>query len=938
MSFHNPDRALERSWNGSSPAVPARTGICGRSTRSTDRRRRRRRHPGVDPQAVPYAGAGLVRQASTVDYAELHCHTNFSFLDGASHPEELAAEAARLGLAGLAVTDHDGFYGVVRFAEAARELGLPTVFGAELSLGCPDPQNGEPDPAGRHLLVLARGPEGYARLSAGHRRGPAGRRGEGPARSTTWSEVAAELRDHVLVLTGCRKGPVPAALLDRRGRGGRPGTGPADRAVRRRDVVVELTDHGRPARRRAQRRPRRAGRAVPGCATVATGNVHYATPGRRRLATALAAVRARRSLDEIDGWLPAAGTAHLRSGAEMARAVRAPTRARWPAPADARRRARLRPATWSRRSCPTYPVPAGHTEMSWLRAADHGRRAGPVRHRARHTRRRTGSSTTSWTSSSELGFPGYFLVVYDIVTFCREQESTARGGVRRRTRRSATRCGSPTWTPCGGAALRAVPRPGAGRAARHRRRHRVRPAGGGDPARLRQVRPASTPPRSPTSSPTGPGRRCATSPRRSASRPGSRTPGASRSTAGARSPAADADDDPGRGGRVRQRAADLPAAPGHPLRRHGDLRPAGDRGLPGGVGPDGRPHRAAVGQGRLRRRRAGQVRPARARHALRAALRVRPDRLRPLDLRRACRWTTPRSTTMLCRADSVGVFQVESRAQMATLPRLQAAEVLRPGGRGGADPARARSRAARCTRTSAARKARSRSPTPHPLMRERAGEDAGRAAVPGAADADGHRRGRVRRRPRPTSCAGRWAPSARPSGWRALKRPAVRRAWPRNGITGELADDLYLKLSAFANYGFPESHAMSFAYLVFASAWLKRYHPAAFCAALLNAQPMGFYSPQSLVDDARRHGVEVRRPGHQRQRRRRPPWSHHADAGGPRGRGSRRASGGGAGRWSGSGSSEVRTIGTDLAERIEAERGGRRPVPGHARPGPARRR
>jgi len=81
-----------------------------------------------------------------------------------------------------------------------------------------------------------------------------------------------------------------------------------------------------------------------------------------------------------------------------------------------------------------------------------------------------------------------------------------------------------------------------------------------------------------------------------------------------------------------------------------------------------------------------------------------------------------------------------------------------------------------------------------------------------------------------------------------------------NGITGELADDLYRKLSAFANYGFPESHAMSFAYLVYASAWLKRYHPAAFCAALLAAQPMGFYSPQTLVDDARRHGVEVRRP------------------------------------------------------------------------------
>src|SRR5690606_8418792 len=80
------------------------------------------------------------------------------------------------------------------------------------------------------------------------------------------------------------------------------------------------------------------------------------------------------------------------------------------------------------------------------------------------------------------------------------------------------------------------------------------------------------------------------------------------------------------------------------------------------------------------------------------------------------------------------------------------------------------------------------------------------------------------------------------------------------GITGELAEELFLKLAAFANYGFPESHAMSFASLVFFSAWFKRYHPAAFCAALINAQPMGFYSVQSLVDDARRHGVTVRRP------------------------------------------------------------------------------
>ncbi len=81
-----------------------------------------------------------------------------------------------------------------------------------------------------------------------------------------------------------------------------------------------------------------------------------------------------------------------------------------------------------------------------------------------------------------------------------------------------------------------------------------------------------------------------------------------------------------------------------------------------------------------------------------------------------------------------------------------------------------------------------------------------------------------------------------------------------NGIDGDIADELFTKLKAFANYGFPESHSVSFAYLVYASSWIKHYEPAAFCAALLNAQPMGFWSPHTLVQDARRHGVTVHTP------------------------------------------------------------------------------
>src|SRR4029079_7216861 len=80
------------------------------------------------------------------------------------------------------------------------------------------------------------------------------------------------------------------------------------------------------------------------------------------------------------------------------------------------------------------------------------------------------------------------------------------------------------------------------------------------------------------------------------------------------------------------------------------------------------------------------------------------------------------------------------------------------------------------------------------------------------------------------------------------------------GVPEDIIEQIWDKLAAFANYGFPESHSVSFAYLVYASSWIKYHYPAAFCAALLNAQPMGFYSPHSLVQDARRHGVEVRTP------------------------------------------------------------------------------
>ncbi|HHU66768.1 OB-fold nucleic acid binding domain-containing protein, partial [Corynebacterium sp.] len=91
----------------------------------------------------------------------------------------------------------------------------------------------------------------------------------------------------------------------------------------------------------------------------------------------------------------------------------------------------------------------------------------------------------------------------------------------------------------------------------------------------------------------------------------------------------------------------------------------------------------------------------------------------------------------------------------------------------------------------------------------------------------------------------------------ALKDRFFRGVWEANGIPEETAEKLWNKIVAFAAYGFPESHSQSFASLVYFSAWFKHHHPAEFCVGLLRAQPMGFYSPQSLIQDARRHGVEI---------------------------------------------------------------------------------
>src|SRR5690606_16463729 len=373
-------------------------------------------------------------------YAELHARSAFSFLDGASHPEELAAEGARLGLSALAVTDHDGLYGVVRFAEAARKVHLPTIFGSELHLPAPtatgapvlDPPTGVPDPRSTHLLALARGPQGYRNLSRAIATAHLATGTKGAA-DYRLEQLAAAAAGQWLVLTGCRKGAVRQALGDPADPSGRALDLAAARAeldrltalFGRENVAVEVTDGGDPwDSERVDALAELARRAhLP---LVATGNVHYARPADADLAGALAAVRARSSLDDIDGWLPGGTGAHLRSAAEMA--VRHRRHPQAVATAAALAEECAFDLALVAPDLPPYPVPPGHDEASWLRELV--RLGAQDRYGTPEGERVPGAYAQlahELDVIETLGFPGYFLIVHDLVAFCRERGILAQG-------------------------------------------------------------------------------------------------------------------------------------------------------------------------------------------------------------------------------------------------------------------------------------------------------------------------------------------------------------------------------------------------------------------------------------------------------------------------------------------------------------------------------
>ncbi|MGI9607618.1 MAG: error-prone DNA polymerase [Acidimicrobiales bacterium] len=782
------------------------------------------------------------RIVSTTPYAELHCHSNFSFLDGASSPEDLVEEAVRLGLEALALTDRNGFYGVVRFAEAARAHGMPTVFGAELTVA----DVGD-------LVVLARGPDGYANLARAISEGQMA--GEKGAPLYTLDRLAELAADQWVVLTGTQLGPLNRAL---------EADGPiaaqrllADLIDRfgRMNVVVEIWDHATPLCTTRNDALARLG-IERDLAVVATNDVRYGGQHHRKLATALAAVGHRRSLEEHDGWLPAAAASHLRTGDEQQRRFD-----RYPGVVDAATRIAAECAFDLKLvapNLPPYPCPDDHDEMSWLRELT-----------ARGASRRYGARTSEMVIGAyaqidheldliaELGFPGYFLIVADIVEFCRQADIYCQG---RGSAANSAVCYALGITNADAVALgllferflspeRDGP-PDIDIDIESDRREEVIQYVYERYGREHAAQVANV----------------ITYRSKSAVRDMAKALGYATGQQDAFSKKLDGwttlhsqtDNLPAD---VADLATQLEHAPRH-LGIHS-----------GGMVICDRPvvEVCPVEWARMENRSVlqwdkddcaatGLVKFDLLGLGMLSAIHYAIDFIaehHEIDIDMATMPQDPEVYDMLCRADTIGVFQIESRAQMATLPRLKPrtfydlvveVALIRPGPiQGGSVHPYIRRRNGKEPVTYL-----------HPLLEKSLSKTLGiplfqeqlmQMAIDVAgftpAEADQLRQAMGSKRSRERM---------------ERMRARLYDGMAERGIGVEIADQIWEKLAAFANYGFPESHSVSFAYLVYASSWLKRYYPAAFCAALLNAQPMGFYSPHTLVGDAKRHGVEVLTP------------------------------------------------------------------------------
>ncbi|MFZ1624122.1 MAG: error-prone DNA polymerase [Gammaproteobacteria bacterium] len=766
-------------------------------------------------------------------YAELHCISNYSFLRGASHPAELVEQAAALGYTALALTDECSVAGIVRAHVAARRHAIQLIIGSELRLA-----------DGLHLVLLAADREDYAALCALITRG---------------RRAAAKGNYHLLrsdldtLGTACLVLWVPAAdpqLAD--------ALWLKQRFAGRIWLAVELHAGGDDHRRVRQLMELAAAAGIP---AVAAGDVHMHVRGRRALQDTLTAIRSRQPLGTGSHILYPNGERHLRRRAALAQVYPAELLGNT---LEIARRCRFS-LTELRYRYPQELVPEGYTPASYL-----------------HSRVMTGLQerwpggapgqvmrlvTHELQLIAELGYEAYFLTVDDIVRFARSRGILCQG---RGSAANSAVCfclGITAVDPARMSMLfeRFISRernepPDIDVDFEHERREEVIQYIYAKYGRDRAALTATVISYSPRSAIRDVGRALGLPAERIARIAGSVQWWDGHAIQPERLVETGLDPASPVMRRLMSLVRELQGFPRHLSQHVGGFVISGEplsRLVP--VENAAMAERTVIQWDKNDLDELGLLKVDILALGMLSAIRRSFALIREYSGRELCLHTVPVEDpavyAMICRADTMGVFQIESRAQMAMLPRLRPrcyydlvieVALVRPGPIQG--------------------------DMVHPYLRRRNDEEP--VSYPGPEV----RQVLERTLGVPIFQEQVMQLAVVAAGFTPGEADQLRRAmatWQRRGglesfeerlVAGmrerhyspEFAQQICKQIRGFGEYGFPESHAASFALLVYVSAWLKAHEPAAFTCALLNSQPMGFYAPAQLLRNARRNGVEVR--------------------------------------------------------------------------------
>jgi error-prone DNA polymerase len=768
------------------------------------------------------AGTSMASLVELPEYAELHCVSNFTFLRGASHPEELVARAAALGYSALALTDECSFAGSVRAHVAAKQHGLKLIHGTELRLK-----------DGSKVVLLATDRHSYGAISAlittARRRSRKG----AYAVSCTDLEAVAGSGTLMLIVPGKKMGSVPIFPGRTWIAAGLHG-GPNDRA--RLAALRELAD-------------------LSGLPLVAAGDAHMHVRSRRRLQDALTAVRLGKPVAECGRELYPNGERHLRLRARLAQL--------YPSALLAESVAIAERCHFSfdelRYEYPQELVPPGETPASWLRKLTE---AGLCR------RFPAGTPLTvreliehELTLIAELRYEAFFLTVHDVVSFARSRDILCQGRGSAANSAVCYALGITEVDPGRMSMLfeRFVSKerdepPDIDVDFEHQRREEVIQYVYGKYGRERAALAATVICYRPRSAVRDLGKALGFSLEEVDRLAKLLSWWDEEAVLHERVREAGLDSQDLRVRQLLALARELAGFPRH-LSQHvggfvisrgpvSELVPVENAAMPARtVIQWDKDDLESLGLLKVDVLALGML------SAIRRALDFCGMRMEDVPVE------DPAVYEMIQHADTVGVFQIESRAQMSMLPRLKPANyydlvievaIVRPGPiqggmvhpymrrRQGIDPVIYPSEEVKrvLERTLGV-----------PIFQEQVMQLAIVAAgfTPGEADA-------LRRS---------MAAWKKKGGLEPFEQRLVRGMLER-GYKREFAESIYRQILGFGEYGFPESHSASFALLVYVSAWIKHHRPDAFLAGLLNSQPMGFYAPAQLVQDARRHDVEVR--------------------------------------------------------------------------------